>query len=393
VNRGVLELIDAVELAISRSGSNAPREVIAEAERRIDGLRDRNGHFGEVMVVALAGGTGCGKSSLLNAIAGQDVAGVSVLRPHTQTPLAWIPRQNSEGIERLLDNLDIAQRVLQDSLPSLAFLDLPDIDSIADWHRQMVEKVLPHVDAVLWVVDPEKYHDDVIHEQVLSPVASFGDQFLFALNKIDKLSIDEIDTIREDLTTSLAHDGFKRPLIFAIAADPEFGPTRGIDDLVGYLADQVDIKRVAIGKAINDVGVILEELGAAAEVLDGGSVDFATRWPEARDLSADELVTKGGPGARHDAICRLEDFVAALAVEVGPTLGQNLRQEFPSLRVEQAVDGELADWQSTATVTARLDAALGEPLRLLLWQRAHFAATLAGAVVATHQLRDAHKEG
>ena len=95
MNRGVLELIDAVELAVSRSGSSAPREVINEAQRRIDGLRDRKGHFGEVLVVAMAGGTGSGKSSLLNAIAGEDVAGVSVLRPHTQTPLAWIPRHHS----------------------------------------------------------------------------------------------------------------------------------------------------------------------------------------------------------------------------------------------------------------------------------------------------------
>lgn len=394
MNRGVLELIDAVELAVSRSSSSAPREVIAEAERRIDGLRDRRGHFGEVLVVALAGGTGCGKSSLLNAIAGEDVAGVSVLRPHTQTPLAWIPRGHSEGIERLLDDLEISQRVIQDTMPSIAFLDMPDIDSIADWHRQMFEHLLPHVDAVLWVVDPEKYHDEVIHEQFLSPVASFGDQFLFALNKVDRLSVEETDTIREDLAASLTHDGFKRPLVFAVAADPEFGPMRGIEELVEYLADQVDVKKVAISKAINDVAVILEELGKAAQVWDGGAVDFRIRWQQARDTSAEELVAMRGPGARHDAICRLEDLVAALAIEVGPTLGRSLRELFPSLRVEQAVDaaspGEAHD---AAAVAARLDAALGEPLRLLLWRRAHFAATLAGAVVATHQLKNRHSAG
>lgn len=393
MNRSVLELIDAVELAVSRGTGSAPRGVIAEAQRRIDGLRDRRGHFGEVLVVALAGGTGTGKSSLLNGIAGEDVAGVSVLRPHTQTPLAWIPRNHSEGIERLLDDLEISQRVLQDALPSIAFIDLPDIDSVADWHRQMVEHLLPHVDAVLWVVDPEKYHDEVIHEQFLSPVASFGDQFLFVLNKIDRLSVEETDTIREDLAASLTHDGFKRPLIFAVAADPEFGPIRGVDQLVEYLADQVDVKRVAIGKAINDVAVILEELGHAAQVWDGGSVDFTARWQRARDLSAEELATKGGPGARHDAICRLEDLVAALAMEVGPTLGQVLRQEFPSLRVEQAVDAEpFGEYRGPAAVADRLEAALGEPLRLLLWQRAHFASTLAGAVVATHHLKNRHME-
>ncbi len=394
MNRGVLELIDAVELAVSRSTGSAPRRVIAEAQRRIDGLRDRRGHFGEVLVVALAGGTGCGKSSVLNAIAGEDVAGVSVLRPHTQTPLAWIPRDHSEGIERLLDDLEISQRLLQDVLPSIAFLDLPDIDSIADWHRQMVEHLLPHVDAVLWVVDPEKYHDEVIHEEFLSPVASFGDQFLFALNKIDRLSAEETDTIREDLAASLSHDGFKRPLVFPVAADPEFGPIRGIDELVEFLADQVDVKRVAISKAINDMAAVLEELGSAAHVWDGGFVDYRSRWQRARDLSAEELVANQGAGTRHDVICRLEDLIAALAVEVGPTLGQSLREEYPSSRVEQAVDAALAgEAQEPAALAARLDATLGDPLQLLLWHRAHFAATLAGAVVATHQLKARHGAG
>jgi GTP-binding protein EngB required for normal cell division len=395
VNRGILELIDAVELAVSRSTGSAPRQVIAEAQRRIDGLRDRRGHFGEVLVVALAGGTGCGKSSVLNAIAGEDVAGVSVLRPHTQTPLAWIPRGHSEGIERLLDDLEISQRMLQDVLPSIAFLDLPDVDSIADWHRQMVEHLLPHVDAVLWVVDPEKYHDEVIHEQFLSPVASFGDQFLFVLNKIDRLSAEETDTIREDLAASLSHDGFKRPLVFPVAADPEFGPTRGIEELVEFLADQVDVKRVAISKAVNDMAAILEELGTAAQVWDGGFVDYRSRWQRARDLSAEELVANHGAGVRHDVICRLEDLIAALAVEVGPTLGQTLREEFPSHRVEQAVDAATAGLtqEAAALLAARLDAALGDPLTLLLWQRAHFAATLAGAVVATHQLKARHAAG
>ena len=391
MNRGVLELIDTVELAVSRSTGHAPREAIVEAQRRIDSLRNRKGHFGEVLVVALAGGTGSGKSSLLNAIAGEDVAGVSVLRPHTQTPLAWIPANRSEGVERLLDDLEISQRVLQDKLTTVAFVDLPDIDSVADWHRQMVESLLPHVDAVLWVVDPETYHDEVLHDEFLSPLAAFEEQVLFALNKVDRLSVPDVEVVREDLVASLRHDGFKQPLVFAVAANPDVGEVRGVDVLVEYLAEQVDVKRVAIGKAINDIGAILTELGGSAEVWNGGFVDFELRWHHARDQSADELATDSGAAARDDALCRLEDFVAALAVEVGPTLGTHLRQEFPSDRIENAVSSGLAEEGNAAEeIAARLDATLGEPLHQLLWRRALFAATLASAVVATHQLRARH---
>ncbi|MCP3974952.1 MAG: hypothetical protein GY720_10710 [bacterium] len=391
MNRGVLELIDTVELAISRSTGHSPRDVITEAQRRTDSLRNRKGHFGDVLVVALAGGTGSGKSSLLNAVAGEDVAGVSVLRPHTQTPLAWIPVDHSEGVERLLDDLEISQRVLQDVLTTIAFVDLPDIDSVADWHRQMVESLLPHVDAVLWVVDPEKYHDEILHEDFLSPLAAFEEQFLFALNKIDRLSVPDVEVVREDLVASLRHDGFKQPLVFAVAANPDQGEAKGIDQLLEFLSEQVDVKRVAIGKAINDIGAILTELGASAEVWNGGFVDFELRWHHARDLSAEELAKDSGAAARDDALCRLEDFVAALAVEVGPTLGNRLRQDFPSDRIEQAVSSGLADEGNVAAEIAnRLEAALGEPLHQLLWRRASFAATLASAVVATHQLRARH---
>jgi len=388
VNRGVIELIDTVELAVSRSSGLAPMAAIFEAQRRIDGLRNRRGHFGEILVVAIAGGTGSGKSSLLNAVAGEDVAGVSVLRPHTQTPLAWIPEGYSEGVERLLDDLAISQRVLQGKLPHIAFIDLPDIDSIADWHRQMVEQILPHVDAVLWVVDPEKYQDEVLHEDFMRPLAAFADQFLFTLNKIDRLGVVDIDVVRDDLIASLRDDGFPQPLVFAVAADPEEGDAQGIERLVEYLENQVDVKRVAIGKALNDVAAILHELGSAARAWNGGAVDFPPRWGEARDLSAEELVARPGAAAREDAVSRLEDLIAALAVEVGPTLGTDMRNAFPSERIENAVDLRLATPDTSASdVAARLDASIGEPLRRQLWDRALFAATLATGVVATHQLR------
>lgn len=394
MNRAILELIDTVELAVTRSTGNAPKDVITEAQTRVDGLRGRKGHFGEVLVVALAGGTGSGKSSFLNAIAEEDVAGVSILRPHTQTPLAWVPQDRSEGVERLLDDLDITQRVLQNALPHIALIDMPDIDSIADWHRQMVEELLPHVDAVLWIMDPEKYHDEVLHEHFLSPLAAFEEQFLFVLNKVDQLPAGDVDVVRSDLIAALRHDGFKRPVLFTVAADPDTGPQVGIEHVVAHLAEEVDVKRVAIGKAINDLATILYKLGESAVALSGGGVDFEERWTRARDASSQELVDHPGPAAREDAICRLEDLVAALATEVGPTLGAELREMFPSQRIEHAVDMKLAtDETSTSDLTARLEASLGEPLRRLMWRRGVFAATLASGVVATHQLRDRYSPG
>ena len=41
----------------------------------------------------------------------------------------------------------------------LVLVDLPDHDSAAVQHREQVDRILALVDAVIWVVDPEKYAD------------------------------------------------------------------------------------------------------------------------------------------------------------------------------------------------------------------------------------------
>ena len=49
----------------------------------------------------------------------------------------------------------------------LLVLDLPDLDSIEPSHAERVDQLLPRVDAVLWVTDPEKYQDAVLHDAYL----------------------------------------------------------------------------------------------------------------------------------------------------------------------------------------------------------------------------------
>ena len=89
--RDVVEVLDVIDLAISRGVGVLPAESLDRIERRALQLRDRRGYAGDVLVLGIAGGTGSGKSSLLNAMAGAPIASVSHLRPHTDAPLAWIP--------------------------------------------------------------------------------------------------------------------------------------------------------------------------------------------------------------------------------------------------------------------------------------------------------------
>jgi predicted GTPase len=55
--------------------------------------RERLRLAGDAYVVALVGGTGVGKSSLLNALAGEEITAASPRRPTTDHAVAWIPSQ------------------------------------------------------------------------------------------------------------------------------------------------------------------------------------------------------------------------------------------------------------------------------------------------------------
>jgi energy-coupling factor transporter ATP-binding protein EcfA2 len=190
----LIEALEALDLAVARAAGVVGDEVVQPYAAVALNARRRIGFLGETVVIALGGGTGVGKSSLLNALAGTTVARTGALRPTTNTPLAWIPDNPEPGLVRLLDDLGIADRIGQSTHPNVAVFDLPDFDSVVGEHRATVERLLPRVDAVLWVVDPEKYNDRTIHADYLRPLAGYQGQFVFALNQVDRLAEGELAT-------------------------------------------------------------------------------------------------------------------------------------------------------------------------------------------------------
>ena len=104
------------------------------------------------------------------------VSDASARRPTTAHPLAWVPRSSRPDLGGLLGWLGIPDHEVRDhaeeTLGNVAILDLPDLNSIEEEHRQRVEAILPRVDAVVWVTDPEKYHDAILHDDFLATLAA-----------------------------------------------------------------------------------------------------------------------------------------------------------------------------------------------------------------------------
>ena len=205
------DLAEALSLAGTRlDGATAQRVGTA-----VEGVRQRIALGVDHTVVALAGGTGSGKSSLFNKISRLTFADVGVKRPTTArvTACSW-----SDVADPLLDwiGVDRERRIAHSedlegdgagALQGLVLLDLPDHDSVEPAHREVVDRVLPLVDLLVWVVDPQKYADDALHSGYLREQVGSESSMVVLLNQVDAVPDSQRDNLIEDLGRLLADDG------------------------------------------------------------------------------------------------------------------------------------------------------------------------------------------
>lgn len=252
-------LRDAVEAA--RAIGLEPEAAAARTVARR--LGRRAGFGGEVYVMALAGGTGVGKSSVLNALAGETVSEVRAIRPTTDRPLAWVAESRRDDVATLLEWLKVEQIVTHATpgLGDVAILDLPDVDSVRGEHRALVDTLLPRIDAVTWIVDPEKYDDERVHAYWRT-LALHADRLRFVLNKSDRLTEEEARLVADDLRARLIADGIPRPALHVVSAVRG----DGIDRLRSDLADAAHAKVIVSAKLEADRAEAAERLAASVGI-------------------------------------------------------------------------------------------------------------------------------
>ena len=158
------------------------------------------------LIIAFLGGTGVGKSHLFNALLGQPNASqVSpAIRPCTSKPKMAFSRHDKPLLQSYMD-LGLVD-VIDAQLDGVVLVDCPDIDSIDQANREKTRQILGLADIVVFVTDPAKRANFVIHSEVKD--WSERKRWYFVMTKLDQHQNDGI-AIRGDFVKRINELGFE----------------------------------------------------------------------------------------------------------------------------------------------------------------------------------------
>ena len=188
------------------------------------------------LVVGLFGGTGVGKSSLLNRLASAEIARTGVVRPTSMEITAYL--HESVALNALPDHFDPASfsdnRHSNDALADVMWVDMPDFDSDETANKDQVLQWLPHIDLLIYVVTPERYKDAEGWRMMLEN--SYRHAWLFVINKWDLA-----DAVQyRDFISLLESNGFSSPQVFRTVSAGQPEDNQPDEDELDAMVDVID---------------------------------------------------------------------------------------------------------------------------------------------------------
>ena len=201
-------LIDRLKTWTVRESSWEPvgecQALLTRVLQRTESLRIR---LESPLVVGMFGGTGTGKSSLVNALVGQECATTGRERPTTRKPTLIVhPKNGFRNDPFALDDIDVV-RVESSLLRDILILDCPDPDTSeggkADANEmsnlERLQALVPHCDVLIYTSTQQKYRSSRVKDELGQ--AATGCRLVFVQTHAD------VDSdIRDDWQKHLSKD-------------------------------------------------------------------------------------------------------------------------------------------------------------------------------------------
>jgi hypothetical protein len=325
-------LAETLEQPRALSVTASDRATLGRALERVGAQLLRDDDL--VLTIALAGGSGVGKSTLINALAGASIAEAAAQRPCTMQATVYHHREaTSAGLPAEL--LATVRQVAHER-PELRFkvlVDTPDLDTFATQNRAATRALLKAAGLVVYVFTPEKYWDERVWT-VIREEQRFS-ACLAVLNKSDTVPAPALERAADEIRRRFAELGKPDLPILRVSAARHIArsdgslppassdPARAIDEFpsfrayIEYELREGDIARMRTQQRLGVVTHLEEQLARVVPADVPDRLERLSALAETQiDLTSDQLAIT------------LADRIAQIEADLRPLAHQRRNQRF-----------------------------------------------------------------